>query len=187
MSQRRKCVWLLINAIICYVIAGLYLFSIVAYAFNLFGVMDLYAEVMSSIYPNYAGQIDMSMMYLQIGIDVLISISFGNFYLTGYRHRFYSREYAARIILNSVLGLLCGLFIPSVIGLIIAGVMKSKSSYSHNEVNVDKSMLRRVESEIPQGKLIAMSEAVERLKQLREKGVISEEEYYTNLNKILEG
>ena len=35
-------------------------------------------------------------------------------------------------------------------------------------------------------KLNAMSEAVARLKELRDKGAISEEEYYINLNKILE-
>ena len=36
-------------------------------------------------------------------------------------------------------------------------------------------------------KLMAMSEAVTRLKELRATGAISEEEYYANLNKILEG
>ena len=39
---------------------------------------------------------------------------------------------------------------------------------------------------INDAKLTAMSEAVTRLKELRESGAISEEEYYANINKILE-
>ena len=35
-------------------------------------------------------------------------------------------------------------------------------------------------------KFEAMSQAVTRLKELRDSGAISEEEYYANLNKILE-
>jgi len=42
-------------------------------------------------------------------------------------------------------------------------------------------------SELPGYKLEAMSEAVARLKELKDKGAISEEEYYANLNRILEG
>ena len=43
------------------------------------------------------------------------------------------------------------------------------------------------EEYINEMKLAAMSEAVTRLKELRASGAISEEEYYANINKILEG
>ena len=43
------------------------------------------------------------------------------------------------------------------------------------------------EGEVSDFKLTAMTEAVTRLNELRSSGAISEEEYYINLNKILEG
>ena len=185
--KKKQCKGLLINAIICYVIAGFYAFAIIAFATNLMGTMDIYNSMVSTMYPNYSISIDTSMLYFEIGFNILIAISFGNFYLTGYKHRFYSREYASRIMLMSVLCLLCGIYIPSIVGIFISISMK-KNCTSHDQEPVKEEIKpNKVSSDIPQGKLVAMTEAVERLKQLRDSGVISEEEYYINLNKILEG
>ena len=188
MNKKKRCVWLLINAIICYITAGFYLFATIAFACNLYGVVDLYNSMMTTMFPNYLGQMDMTMIYFEMVFDILLGVSFGNFYLLGYRKAYYSREYASRIMLTAVLQFLCGAYITGVIGIIIALVMKSKAPSAYQSIPVEEKVVEpKPASDISQAKLLAMTEAVERLKQLREKGVISEEEYYVNLNKILEG
>jgi len=185
--KKRKCKALLVNAIICYVIAIFYIFAIIAFATNLMGVMDIYNSLLTSMYPNYSVAMDTSMLYFEMGFNILIILSFGNFYLTGYKQQFYSRDYANRVLVMSILSLLCGIYIPSIVGIFIAISMKKNSTPAVQSEGNEEKKLNKVNSDISQGKLVAMTEAVERLKQLRDSGVISEEEYYVNLNKILEG
>lgn len=174
---------MLANAIICYTTAGLYLLMILAFAFNIFGVYDICMEMLTSIYPNYAVTMDLTMVYIQEGLLICLLISFGNFYLRGYKRRYGGREFASRVMMTAFLQLICGTFVSPIIGFIIAFRMRKENVVipaTHNEVGVEKSA-------ISPNKLQAMTEAVERLRHLRESGVISEEEYYASLNKILEG
>ena len=83
-----------------------------------------------------------------------------------------------RVVIMAIFQLLFGMYITGVVALII-GIVKMNKKATVIEPVVD--------SGIPKQKLELMGEAVERLKKLREIGAISEEEYYINLNKILEG
>jgi hypothetical protein len=87
-------------------------------------------------------------------------------------------ELGKRITFMAIFQLLFGMYITGVIALIIGLVKWNKKSVRP---------IVTVETGIPSQKLELMGEAVERLKKLREIGAISEEEYYINLNKILEG
>lgn len=181
--RNRKNKLLLANAIICYATAGLYLLMVFSLAFNIFGMYDIYISLLTEVYPNYAGTLDMTMMYLQEGLLICLLISFGNFYLKGYKRRYGGREYASRVMMTAFLQLLCGTFIAPVIGFITAFRMRKEDVV----IPVQSTDLKPEKSAISPNKLQAMTEAVERLKHLRESGVISEEEYYASLNKILEG
>ena len=70
------------------------------------------------------------------------------------------------------------------IGSAIAGVLALIAGAIMKDQRVDVSE-EKVQTDIPDIKLNAMKEAVLRLKELKERGAISEEEYYANLDKIL--
>jgi hypothetical protein len=182
MKQKKKNTLMLINAILCYIFVGLGLFFIIAFATNLFGIMDIYISLTLQIYPNYAGQLDMSMFYVEFGFNILLYLVIGNFYLKGYKKNYRGMEYSSRLMTMAILQIFCGMLVTAIIGIVISTRMKRNAIMA---MSPEKTVTET--SEIPAGKLEAMAEAVERLKQLRASGVINEEEYYSNLNKILEG
>jgi hypothetical protein len=83
------------------------------------------------------------------------------------------------MIYKGIFQILFGFYITGVLALVFGIVYSNKKQVT--------PMADFVEQDgIPAYKLEAMREAVARLKKLREVGAISEEEYYLNLNKILE-
>ena len=82
------------------------------------------------------------------------------------------------VLVYAIIQLLFSAYIPAIFGIITGALMINKKP------TIAKS---QEQSFLSDYKLMAMSEAVTRLKELRATGAISEEEYYANLNKILEG
>ena len=84
------------------------------------------------------------------------------------------------VLIYAIIQFLFSAYIPAIFGIITGALMINKKPATILNKSQEQSFLSDY-------KLTAMSEAVARLKQLRESGAISEEEYYANLNKILEG
>ena len=81
--------------------------------------------------------------------------------------------------------ILTSISLPSLFALIAGLLMTSKANKPVIATAVPKEAAPT--SEINEYKMKAMTEAVNRLKELRQSGAITEEEYYANLDKILEG
>lgn len=189
LKRRNNNTMYLITAIFSYISAGISLISLLILAFNLFGIADIYGELLK-IYVseeiNVSSQV--SMMCIELGFMILMNWYFGNFYLKGWKYKITNREYGKATALMGIFQLFTSSFIPAVLG-IIAGVMmmNRKAKMVVETENVSDPTQPRVEPNfLPQYKLNAMGEAVEKLKALRDSGAISEEEYYATLNKILE-
>ena len=70
-------------------------------------------------------------------------------------------------------------FLPAIFAL-IAGIRMNKEKAPVPVANVNNNPY------LSEYKMEVMSDAVKRLKELKEQGAISEEEYFASLNKILE-
>lgn len=180
-KKTKNNVLLLLSAIFSYIAIAISVFSIIVLSFNLFGVVDIYEQIMSEIY--YQGfdvenQITVACIDLVFGI--FMNLYFANFYLKGYKFKVYNKEYGKAVLVMGILQLLISSFIPAVLAIIAGGMMMSKKKKIVPEEASAKSLFSEYKME-------AMAEAVGRLKELRARGAISEEEYYENLNKILEG
>ena len=89
---------------------------------------------------------------------------------------------------RSIWHFILGSFLPALFAMISASVM-GKQKQPAQVASVEEAFKEgeNKEDKVPDYKLTAMTEAIERLKELKDKGAISEEEYYANLNRILEG
>ena len=181
MNTRKKHLPLLIISILCFVTTAIFAFCLLALAFNLFGVNDLlrkiYLDMM--IAPDDI-DFQITLKCIEFIISILAGLHFALFYLKAYKFITYQIPQLGRtMIYKAIFQILFGFYITGVLALVFGIVYSNKKQVT--------PMADFVEQDgIPAYKLEAMSEAVARLKKLREVGAISEEEYYLNLNKILE-
>ena len=177
---RKRSKLLLATFILTIIHMSLLLFAAAALIFNLFGVVDIMNMILSE-YQSAGVTIDyyLTTYYFELALSFIVNFSCAKLYYKGYKYSAYGEVFGRRLIMNSIIQLLFSAFIPAILAL-ITGVKMCKQR--HNIVSAQIND----ENAINETKLAAMSEAVTRLKELRASGAISEEEYYANINKILE-
>lgn len=154
--------------------------------FNVGGVSDaLNALLVNNGYSVTEADSEITMMMFSFILEVFIELSFALFYLKAIKFRANSLSFARRLMSKSIWHLILGSFLPALFAMISATVMGRQQPAK--VVNVEEAFKENKEDKVPDYKLNAMSEAIARLKELKDKGAISEEEYYANLNRILEG
>lgn len=156
------------------------IFVACALMFNWFGVVDALDYILND-YLSYGVSVDtfLSSYYFEVLFVCVVNFFVARFYFKGYKYAPHPKALGRYMIFCSITQLLFSAYIPGIFAL-IAGIIlnnsKIKVVHSHESEN----------SPINDRKLEVMSEAVTRLNELRASGAISEEEYYANLNKILE-
>jgi hypothetical protein len=118
-------------------------------------------------------------------LEIVVELYFALFYLKAIKFNANSVSFARRLMSKSIWHFIFGSFIPSLFAMISASIM-SRQAVPAKPIDTAET-IKEDENKLPDYKLTAMSEAIERLKELKDKGAISEEEYYANLNRILEG
>lgn len=180
LNTKKKSKLLLVTLI--FTIIHLSLISMVAIVlmFNLFGIVDK----MDYILQTYVAK-DMSISsmlssyYFELLLSFIINFVAARLYYKGYKYGASGEIFGRRVIMEAIFQLLFSTFIPGVLAL-ITGIVMTKQK------RPVMTTTEQAEEYINETKLAAMSEAVTRLKELRDSGAISEEEYYANINKILE-
>ena len=156
--------------------------SIIAISFNLFGINEVMEYWVNEL---YSGQMEFSgfltSYYFETALVILVNFLSVKFYIKGYKYSVFSSQYGKMMIMNAISQLLFSSFLPGIFALITAIMMMNKKP-AVKPVNVSQDG----EFYINEVKFEAMSQAINRLKELKDNGAISEEEYYDNLNKILE-
>ena len=153
---------------------------------NIGGITDALAEMlMQSGYTATEIDGEISVMLFTFVLEAFVELYFGLFYLKAIKFRANSLSFARRLMSKSIWHFLLGAFLPAIFAMIAANIM-SKQGATDRPIEV-QAAFKEDESGVPDYKLTAMSEAIARLKELKDKGAISEEEYYANLNRILEG
>lgn len=178
MKTNKKNKLLLTALIITYISIATTLLILAVLMLNLFET----ADIVEAYLAEYMGVEDtsfmMTMYYVEMFLSVLINIYAARNYSKVYKFRLNNRD-AGRFITSVALWqLLFSSWVPALFGF-IAGIRMMR-----RKVEVETSPANPYLSDY---KLNAMSEAIARLKELRDKGAISEEEYYASLNKVLEG
>lgn len=176
---RKKSKLLLTTLILTIIHMSLILFVAVALIFNLFGIIDILNVMLGEISAGVTIDYYLGTYYIELALSFLINLSCAKLYYRGYKYGAYGEIFGKRLIFNSIIQLLFSAFIPGVFALITGFVMSKQKKKIVVAESSDNSFINET-------KLAAMSEAVTRLKELRESGAISEEEYYANINKILE-
>ena len=179
-NTRKKSKMLLATLIVTIIQLTIIAFVAITLMCNLFGIVDS----MDYILQTYVAQdltIDSMLMsyYLELGMGFIVNLSAARLYYKGYKYNAFGEIYGKRVIVDGIFQLLFSSFVPGILA-IITGIMLMKKK------PIVVSNTEQDEMYINDAKLAAMSEAVTRLKELRDSGAISEEEYYANINKILE-
>ena len=130
-------------------------------------------------YTGSDGTSMMTMYYIELALAVIINFYAVRNYAKVYKYRLNNRDAGRYITSVAVWQLLFCSFLPALFGF-VAGVRMTTRKVQVETKEVNNPYLSDY-------KLNAMAEAVSRLKELRNKGAISEEEYYASLNKVLEG
>lgn len=147
---------------------------------NLFGVTDYYNSIMSSVVEGYDINMYMTSFIINLILTVGTNLYCAIFYYKGIKYRVNNKQYGKMLIYYGIVQLLFSTYLSGIFALITATVM-----INHKPKTLDEKA--NTQSYISDYKMVAMTEAITRLKELRANGAISEEEYYDNLNKILEG
>lgn len=179
-NKKNKNVLLTITFVLTILNMALNVFAGLAITFNFFGVTDYYNSMMSQIVEGYDISMYSTSMYINMIFAVGVSIYASIFYYKGIKYRVSNKQYGKMMIYYAIMQILFSAYISGLFALITAIVMINKKPAPIDEKANAQSFLSEY-------KFMAMSEAVTRLKELRASGAISEEEYYANLNKILEG
>ena len=177
--KKQKCskVFLLLASILSFVMVIGAIALCVMLGFNLLGFADVYKDVLTSI--GYVGDIssEITLVIFQMVITALMNLYFAIYYLKGFRLRLYTMNFARSLITQGTFQILLGSFLPALFAIIAGGIMQSTKPAVPARITPENLNAYKFE---------AMGQAVSRLKELKEKGAISDEEYYNTLNKILE-
>lgn len=180
-KKRNKNILLIITYILTVLNMAMLAFTVLSVAFNWFGVVEIVNEIMSQ---NFVAGYDFNEYLISFYIDAVLSflicLYYSVFFYKGIKYRVNNPVYARKLVIYSIILILTGAYLCGIMALITGLVMSKQKPQVVSEKDLAQSFLSDY-------KLMAMSEAVTRLKELRASGAISEEEYYANLNKILEG
>lgn len=179
-KKRNRNILLTITFVLTIIQILMFVFSGFVVAYNLFRFVDYYNRIMSSILGTYDLNMYLTSYYIELVLSAIVCIYSAIFYFKGIKYRVKNKEYGKMVLIYAIIQFLFSAYIPAIFGIITGALMINKKPATILNKSQEQSFLSDY-------KLTAMSEAVARLKQLRESGAISEEEYYANLNKILEG
>ena len=178
---------LIIACILSFVTLAVSAIGALLIGFNIGGVTDAIRKMMlDSGYAATEVDGEITVMVFSFVLEVLIELSFALFYLKAIKYRASSLSFARRLMSKSIWHLILGSFVPALFAMLSATVMGRQKQPAPSVV-IEEAFKENKEDKVPDYKLTAMSEAIARLKELKDKGAISEEEYYANLNRILEG
>lgn len=182
-------VLLIIACVLSFVTLGASAIGAILLGFNVGGISDVLREMLLDAgYAATEVDSEITMMMISFVLEVFIELSFALFYLKAIKFRANSLSFARRLMSKSIWHFVLGSFLPSLFAMLSAWSMgKQKQPAQVASVEEAFKESEKKEDKVPDYKLTAMTEAIERLKELKEKGAISEEEYYANLNRILEG
>lgn len=181
-KKKNKNVMLTITFVLTIINVVLNVFVGFVLALNLFGMVDYLNSVMIAIGEEYGISSYLTSMYINLVFTVGVNIYASIFYFKGIKYRVNNKQYGKTMVYYGIIQILFSAYLAGIFALITAIVMLNKKSAP---VDIDEKA--NSQSFLSDYKFMAMSEAVTRLKELRASGAISEEEYYANLNKILEG
>lgn len=181
-KKKNKNVLLIITFVLTILNMALNIFAGISLAFNLFGIVDYLNEIVAMAIEGYDINAYITSLYFSMILTIGANIYAVIFYGKGIKYRVNNKQYGKMIIYYAILQLLFSAYLAGIFALITGIVMINKKPA---KVELDEKAT--AQSFLSEYKLNAMSEAVTRLKELRASGAISEEEYYANLNKILEG
>ena len=185
-SKKKSRIMLIIACVLSFVLlAGSGIVAIII-GFNIGGITDALNEMM--VQAGYAAtEVDseITVMLFTFILEFFVELYFALFYLKAIKFKANSVSFARRLMSKSIWHFILGAFVPALFAMISASIM-GRQNMTVNTAEV-KEAFKEDENKVPDYKLTAMSEAIARLKELKDKGAISEEEYYANLNRILEG
>ncbi len=180
-------VMLIIACVLSFLMVGLSAIGAVLIGFNIGGISDaLSSMLVDSGYSITEADSEITVMMFSFILEIVIELSFAIFYLKAIRFRANSLSFARRLMSKAIWHFVLGSFLPALFAMISSSIM-GRQEHTPQTVNVEEAFKEGKEEGVPDYKLNAMSEAIARLKELKDKGAISEEEYYANLNRILEG
>ena len=180
MTKQKGNGWVLVAGLISMVLAFFSFAGFMLLAFNISGFADLYKEMLFGYSANLDLDEQVTMACLELALVFMFDVYYACFYLKGYKYKINSQQYGQALITKGVFQMLIA-SLPAGIFAIIGGVSMTRTKKTVKEATINQN-----QNQIPPYKFEAMSEAVARLKELKEKGAISEEEYYATLDKILE-
>ena len=186
MKTKNKSKLHLAAIIIAILSAVLNVIIIISLLTNLFGMRDLYGKVLQSV-STYVVDVDSEINFacLQQGITVIIHIAFAGVLINLYKKATPSVQLGKALVSIACWYMLCTLSLASVFTLIVGWCMGKRNS---RPIIAEATVREKTEpKDINEYKMKAMTEAVSRLKELRQSGAISDDEYYATLDKILEG
>ena len=153
---------------------------------NVFGFKDMYAKFLQSM-ADYAIDIDSEIAFacFDTGLTIITHLIFAILFIRLYRRNSPSVQ-LGRAITNIAFWYLFLTFSLASVFALIAGSKMTKT-YSRPIIAEATPRENPNTEDVNEYKMKAMTEAVARLKELRQSGAISDEEYYATLDKILEG
>ncbi len=178
MKKRKNAgkILLIIAIVLSFIACAVNVFGLIAMSLNLGGVADLYIDLMSQMgYAITDVSSEISVLCMQFAVTGLVDCLAGIKYIRIIRRGGipkYSSPFS-----QVLLQLFFGSFVIAIIGYI--GIIQ----FFKNRVVKN---VAETKAEFQDYRMEAMAEAITRLKELKEKGAISEDEYYETLNKILE-
>lgn len=179
-------VFLIIACVLSFIMFASSAILAIMVGFNIGGITDVIGKMMlASGYSATEIDGEIAVMIFSFVINLLFELYFALFYLKAIKYRANSLSFARRLMSKSIWHFILGSFIPAIFAMISASIM-GREKVEVKPIQETEPM-GEDEVKVSNYKLTAMKEAVERLRELKEKGAISEEEYYANLNKILEG
>ena len=179
-KQKRNAL-LIIACVLSYVSVAVSVILAIMLGFDIAGVKEIYKEfLVKYVSPNLDLNSQANMYIIELGVTALMNMYFAGFYLKGIKFRVDTAQFGRMLISQGLFQMLIASFVPGLFALIAGCVMSKRKPIIVADAKQDNAYLSSYKME-------AMSEAVRRLKELKEQGAISEEEYYASLNKILEG
>ena len=185
-KKNKSRIMLIIACVLSFVLLAGSAIAALMIIFNIGGITDALSQMM--LQAGYAAtEVDgeITVMLFTFILEVFVELYFALFYLKAIKFRANSLSFARRLMSKALWHFILGAFIPAMFAMISASIM-GRQGATVRPVEV-KEEIKEDENKVPDYKLNAMSEAIARLKELKDKGAISEEEYYANLNRILEG
>lgn len=177
MKKQKNSVLLILACVASFLAVSFSIVVILVLLFDGFGIRTLFENTLASGgYTIDDIKNEVALLYLEFGLSAAVNMYYGTFYLKGLKFRVNSKPFGRALVMKGVFQALIGSAIAGVLALIAGAIMKDQKVVVAEE---------KVQTDIPDIKLNAMKEAVLRLKELKERGAISEEEYYANLDKIL--